>query len=586
VNCSRPLLALRHRVVCPGRPIFGYFATRKVIGTSPIRKALLAASFLVTGAQIEAKEGERRPNFLVIVADDLGYSDLGAFGGEIATPNLDELAKSGIRLANFHTAPACSPTRAMLLTGAESHRVGLGALPEVTQDNQRGKPGYEGYLHTNVPTIAERLRAAGYRTLFSGKWHVGVQPEHDPHARGFQRSFVLLNGGHNHFGHGLSTDPTKGATYRENGVTVTHLPADFYSTDYFGDKMIEQITSTKDGPDGNKPFFAYLAFTAPHFPLQAPTEVIAKYKGRYDRGFEALREQRMQRQRELGLMKSSTQPHAMVDTPTWADLSPAEQTVSARKMEIYAAMVNRLDEAVGRVIAALKATGEFDNTVVLFLSDNGAEGMDVTSASIAGIRDHARATEADIDRMGTATTFISYGNGWAQAATAPAWRVKGYATEGGTRSVAFLSGPVVRRPGTIAHTFLHVTDVVPTFLDIAGVRTPKGSHADPALPPLVGLSWTPLLKHGRTVYPADKTIATELFGSRSLRAGEWKITDISDGRWRLFNVVADPGETRDLSAQHPTRHAALIKAWDAYAATAGVVMPDPPMHSNPPKDLE
>jgi arylsulfatase len=436
------------------------------------------------------------------------------------------------------------------------------------------------------PVYDRYFATTGYRTLFSGKWHLGVQPEHDPHARGFQHSFALVNGGHNHFGLGLATDPTKGATYREDGVTVTSLPTDFYSTDYFGDKMIQQITSTKTGPDGAKPFFAYLAFTAPHFPLQAPPEAIARYKGRYDAGFEALREQRMQRQRELGLMKSSTQPHTMVDTPKWADLSPEEQRVSARKMEIYAAMVDRLDQTVGRVVAALKTTGELDNTVILFLSDNGAEGMDVTNASIPAIRGHARATEADIAGMGSAATFISYGNGWAQAATAPAWRVKGYATEGGTRSVAFLTGPVVRRPGTTTNTFMHVADVVPTFLDIAGAPWRQGSFAGHPVPPLVGLSWTPFLKHGKPVYPASKTIASELFGSRSLRQGDWKVTDISDGRWRLFNVTADPGETRDLSVRHPARRAELIKAWDAYAASAGVVMPDPPMHSNPPTDIE
>lgn len=551
-----------------------------------IRTALLAASFLVSGSQLAAKETDTRPNFLVVVADDLGYSDLGAFGGEISTHNLDALARTGVRLADFHTAPACSPTRAMLLTGAGSHRIGLGTLPEVTQENQRDKPGYEGYLHLNVPTLAERLAAVGYRTLFSGKWHLGVQPEHGPFARGFQYSFALANGGHNHFGLGIAADPTKGATYRENGVTVTSLPADFYSSDYFADKLIQQITSTRNGTDGKKPFFAYLAFTAPHFPLQAPPEAIAKYKGRYDAGYEALRGQRMLRQLELGLMNPSTQPHDMVDAPKWADLSPEEKRVSARKMEIYAAMVDRMDENVGRVISALKATGELDNTVILFLSDNGAEGMDVSNASIAGIRDHARATEADIEGMGTAATFISYGNGWAQAATAPAWRVKGYATEGGTRSVAFIAGPGVRRPGSITHTFMHVADVVPTFLELAGVPWSQGSYSGRPVPPLIGLSWGKFLRYGKPVYPADKSVASELFGSRSLRQGDWKLTDISDGRWRLFNIAEDPGETCDLSVQYPERRAKLIDAWDDYAASAGVVLPIPPMHSNPPKNLE
>jgi arylsulfatase len=334
------------------------------------------------------------------------------------------------------------------------------------------------------------------------------------------------------------------------------------------------------------PFFAYLAFTAPHFPLQAPPEAIAKYRGRYDAGYEALRERRLKRQRELGLLDASVVPHRLVDAPRWDALSPEEKQVSARDMEIYAAMVDRLDHAVGRVIATLKETGELDNTVILFLSDNGAEGQQVLDTPIEALRQMARASLGDIEGMGSAKTYLSYGNGWAQAATAPAWRQKAYATEGGTRSVAFLAGPVVRRRGTIAKAYVHVTDVVPTFLDIAGLRQEPGRFDGRAVQPIDGLSWSAFLKNGAAIYPADRPVGNELFGSRSLRHGDWKITDISDGRWRLFNIAADPGETQDLSEEEPTRKAALLKAWDDYAKSVGVILPDPPMHSNPPKDTE
>ena len=546
------------------------------------RLAALTGLLLAAPAVARDAGAPQRPNFLVIVTDDLGYSDIGAFGGEIDTPNLDALALSGLRLTGFHTAPACSPTRAMLMTGSDSHRVGLGAMAEVTQDNQKGQPGYEGFLRADTATLAERLSASGYRTLYSGKWHLGVRPEQDPHARGFQHSFALLQGGHNHFGLGLSDDPMTGTTYREDGVVVKSLPADFYSSDYFGDKLVQQIKTTKRGADGTKPFFAYLAFTAPHFPLQAPAETVAKYKGRYDAGYEALREQRLKRQRELGLIDAATQPHRLIDVSKWEELTPDQRKAESREMEVYAAMVYRVDKAVGRVVAALKETGEFDNTVILFLADNGAEGMELTESGVAMLRDRARAAAGDFESIGTAKSYVSYGRGWAQAATAPSWRFKTYASEGGTRAVAFLAGPIVRQPGAIGRAYTHVTDVTPTFLELAGVPFEQGRFAGRAIQPIDGLSWGNFLKTGAPVYPADKPVGNELFGSRSLRQGDWKITDIADGRWHLFNIAADPGETRDLSAQEPARKAALIKAWEDYAKRVGLVLPNPVIKPNAP----
>jgi arylsulfatase len=535
--------------------------------------AALASTALVPAAQ--AQEA-KRPNFLVIVADDLGFSDLGAFGGEIDTPNLDALAKAGLRLTGFHTEAACAPTRAMLLTGSDSHRVGLGNMPESMAPNQVGKPSYEGYLRADTATIAERLGAAGYRTLFSGKWHLGVLPDQDPHARGFQRSFVMLNCCHNHFGLGLSTDPLKMSGYRRDGIMVTSLPKDFYSSDYFAAQLVDQLRKTKAGPEGAKPFFAYLAFTAPHAPLQAPPETIAKYKGRYDAGYDVLREQRLKRQRDLGLVDPAVQPHHPVDTVPWTSLTPEQQRVSSRKMEIYAAMVDRLDKDVGKVIAELKAEGTYDNTVVVFLSDNGAEARD--PAPKPGTAEPA------LESLGTAQSYVNYGAGWAQAGMTPSWRFKTFASEGGIHTPAFITGRPVRHPGTVAATYTNVRDVVPTILDLAGVPTTPGRFAGKAVQPMDGLSWSSLLTKGAAVYPPSKAVGTELFGSRSLRQGNWKITDISDGTWHLFDVVHDPGETRDLSAIEPGRKAALITAWAAYAKDVGVVMPDPPTHPNPPLD--
>lgn len=537
----------------------------------------LAAPVLLmfSGAQVHAREAPRRPNILVIMADDLGFSDLGAFGGEIDTPNLDALALSGLRLTGFHTEPACAPTRASFLTGSDSHRVGLGNMPESMAPNQTGKRSYEGYLRADSATLAERLAPSGYRTLFSGKWHLGVTSDQDPHARGFQRSFAMLNCCHNHFGLGISPDRTKMFAYSRDGQTVTTLPAGFYSSDYFADQLIDQMRGSAAGPDREKPFFAYLAFTAPHAPLQAPAETIAKYRGRYDMGYDVLREQRIRRQRALGLLDPSVQPHRPVDTVPWTSLSPAEKADSARKMEIYAAMVDRLDKAVGRVIAELKASGSLDNTTIFFLSDNGAEARDVP---IPGMQ------PAPLDQLGGPNSYVNYGAGWAQAATGPMWRFKTFATEGGIRTPAFVAGPLVRRHGEIAAAYTHVRDILPTVLDIVHLPATPGRFGGRMVQPIDGLSWSNFLKKGGTVYPAGKSVGTELFGSRSLRQGDWKITDIGDAKWHLFNIARDPAETRDLSAKASARKQTMIKAWDDYVRDVGVVMPDPPYHPNPPRD--
>lgn len=535
-------------------------------------RTLLASLALGTMLVAPAAAREVRPNILVIVADDLGYSDLGAFGGEMATPNLDRLATAGIRLTGFHTAPTCSPTRSMLLSGTDNHRAGLGTMAEMQAPNQVGKPGHEGYLRPDIAALPEILAAGGYRTLFSGKWHLGLTPEQDPHARGFRHSFALLQGAGNHFGTDISADPKGGATYREDGRTLTALPKGHYSSDTFATRLIEQLKTSRDG----SPFFAYLAFTAPHWPLQAPPETIAKYRGRYDSGYDVLRAERLKKQKALGLAPKDAAQHAPENARPWADLSAEEKAHASRAMEIYAAMVDRMDQNVGRVIDALKASGDYDNTIILFLADNGAEGIDLVHARNPRFRARAEAADNSLDNLGTASSYISYGPGWAQAATTPSWLYKAFATEGGTRTTAFLSGPVVRHPGTIAHPYLNVMDVTPTILDLAGIPAPRREFQGRKVQPIMGTSWARWLE-GKAdhVHAPDESIGTELFGSRALRRGDWKITDPGDGLWRLFNIAADPGETDDLSAREPARKAELEKEWEAYAQSVGVVLPQP-----------
>jgi arylsulfatase len=521
----------------------------------------------------ETPPKDPRPNVLIILADDLGYSEIGAFGGEAETPNLDALALRGLRLTNFHASPLCSPSRAMLLTGLDNHEAGLGNLAEALTPNQRGRTGYEGYLRPDTATLAELFGAAGYRTLQSGKWHLGLAPEQDPSARGFQHSFALLQASHNHFGRPIAADTTGGSTYREDGRTLTSLPDDFYSSDSFAAKLIDQLSQSRAGPNADQPFFAYLAFSAPHWPIQAPAETITKYRGRYDAGYEALREARLKKQVELGLLDPQVVAHALDVAPRWSSLTSEERALACRRMEVYAAMVDRIDHNVGRVIAALQASGELDNTIILFLSDNGADGMalcDLPAGS--SIRMRYDAADNRPENIGAASSFDGIGPGWAEASNAPFWRFKGFESEGGARVVAFLAGPGIK-PGT-GGVFTSVMDVAPTLLELSGVEHSGTSFAGRSVQPIRGRSWVPWLT-GRAdrVYASGDDVAAELIGNRAVWMDDWKLTDVGDGRWRLFNLRVDPGETQDLASGDPGRRDDLSERWDRYAREVGVVLP-------------
>ena len=514
-----------------------------------------------------------KPNILIIVADDLGYSDLGAFGGEIRTPNLDALAVRGLKLTGFHSAPTCSPTRSMLLSGTDNHLAGLGNMAEMLTPNQIGRPGYEGHLPDDVVTLADRLHDLGYATLMAGKWHLGTRAEDSPARHGFDQSFDLAQGGGNHYGLDLAGDDKPGTTYWENGRRLTSLPPGFYSSDTYATKLIEQLGRA----DPAKPFFAYLTFTAPHWPLQAPDEDVARYHGRYDAGFEVLLARRLARLKALGLVGANVTPHDLVLPPgrRWADLSPAERREQARLMEIYAAMVDRMDQNVGRVIAHLKATGRYDNTIILFTADNGAEGIDIARSELPEFR--ARVAKADnrFDNLGKPTSYAGYGPGWAQAATAPSWLYKGYTTEGGTRVAAFIDWPGARRTG-ISTAFGTVMDVVPTLVEAAGGAWQGAHYAGRRVQPVRGRSWRPYLT-GATdrVHAPGEAIGSELFGRRAVRQGDWKAVNLGDA-WRLFNIADDPGETNDLATREPARLKTLIAALDAYGRETGVIMPSVP----------
>ncbi|WP_441293415.1 arylsulfatase [Mycobacterium malmoense] len=522
----------------------------------------------------------KRPNFLVIVADDLGFSDIGAFGGEIETPNLDRLAHAGIRLTDFHSAPACSPTRAMLLTGTDHHVAGIGTMLEVAGPEFRGAPGYEGYLNDRVVALPELLRDAGYLTLMSGKWHLGATIDRSPYARGFERSFALLPAGASHFGGGgarsFSPVPT---LYTEDDQFVT-VGDDFYSSDAYTDKLLQYLRERAPGDE--RPFFAYLPFQAPHWPLQAPDESIAKYRGRYDAGPDALREKRLAALKRLGLCPPDVEAHPVVadGAPEWADMTDEQRAVSARSMEVYAAMVDRMDWNVGRVIDYLSASGELDDTVVIFLSDNGAEGAIVEAMPLVGPRiaeQIEKNCDNSVDNLGRPSSFIWYGPRWAQAATAPSRLHKAFTTEGGIRVVGFLTWPGFDRQRQIGTAFSTVMDIAPTVLELAGAAHPGTAYRGREVAPMRGRSLVGFLSGGaEAVHDADTGTGWELFGRRAIRQGDWKALHLPapygpDG-WQLYDLASDPGEIHDLAGSHPEKLAELLTLWDRYVEENGVIL--------------
>lgn len=538
--------------------------------------AVLLASCAQDKTQAAAGPTLAKLNVLLVVVDDMGFSDLGAFGGEISTPNLDRLASSGARLADFHTAATCSPTRSMLMTGVDHHLVGLGTMGETLKPGAPVRPGYEGYLNDRARTIAEIFKLAGYRTMMAGKWHLGKGAGQTPDARGFDRSYTLLDGAGNHFGAAQSgtVDSKMGEHYLEDGKKPGY-PLGTYTADFFTDRILDYVGEAQSR---KQPFFAYLAFTEPHWPLQAPPELIAKYRGRYDSGPAAVRAERLKRLLELGLFDPAHRPHEMIATREWSAMPTAERLKSARAMEIYAAMVERVDYNIGRVVARLQETGQLRNTIIVFLSDNGPDGSSADAVlRLLAARPQPPAPLDDLDNMGTAKSFVAYGQEWAQAGSAPFNRVKGYTTEGGLRVAAFVAGPGVKGH-RIVHAFLHVTDVLPTLLEMTGTPLPSdGSKLTPS-----GKSFASVLAGTTAEIHQDAFVGWELFFGRAMRQNDWKAVWLlpssplmplgGSGQWALYDLSKDSGETTDLSAANPEKLKALTDAWGAYAAQNGVLI--------------
>lgn len=535
-------------------------------------KPLAALGLLMLGAsQALASPTVKQPNILLIVADDLGFSDLSALGSEIQTPNLDKLLNDGRLMLDFHAAPSCSPTRAMLMSGNDPHLAGLGMMAEARKRLPAGaqvRAGYEGVLGSNVATLAELLHDAGYRTYISGKWHLGMQPAQQPQNRGFDQAYVLLEGGAAHFKQAnMALQPNYSSTFRHNGEPI-ELPDDFYSTTWFTDRLIAAID---DGKASNKPFFAFAAYTAPHWPLQAPDEYLAQYRGRYDQGYEVIARERLARQRKAGLVPADFPLEPQLEgVPGWASLTKQQQQQSARTMEVYAAMVAALDAEVGRLVDHLRKTGELDNTLVLFMSDNGPENA--TRVDPNWIKENF---DTRLANYGRRDSFLMIGSAWAQVSALPSRRYKMTTYQGGIRVPAFVYHPATIKAGR-SDELASVRDIMPTLLQLAGAPMPGINYRDRAIVPPQGTSALDYLQGKDTrIHAHDEALGWEINGSASLRKGPMKLLwDATDGTpaWHLYDLSNDPGEHHDIAAAHPRQVSDLLRDWKAYAQRSNIAI--------------
>jgi arylsulfatase len=550
--------------------------TVRLLGAS-----LSLATVLGWGPNLTAADAQ--PNIVLIVADDMGYADMGMFGGEIRTPNLDALAQQGVRFTNFYTSATCSPSRAMLLSGTDNHIAGLGNMDEVVAPNQQGVPGYEGVLNDRVVAFPQLLKDAGYHTYMVGKWHLGKEPDKIPAARGFERDFTMMQGGGSYFDDtGLSARSPK-SIFTQNGKYLTKLPKNYYATRTFTDKMIEFIESNRG--DG-KPFFAYVAHQAPHDPYHLPNDWLRRYEKAYDQGWDITRKQRLQRMIELGIIPKGTQlAERMWFLPEAVNIAPGPRAMAARKMELYAAMVENMDDHIGRLMDYLKRIGEYDNTLFVFFSDNGAEGTDLGAlmrgrkGSLNYLFYAINWSQTDPAAWGRPGSYASAGAPWAQVQATPFRLYKGWLSEGGIRSPLVVSGAGVRRPaGSMNDGLMHVMDVAATLLDIAGVDHPSSYKGRNVEPPQ-GKTWKPMLAgEAESARGPEDWLGWELWANRAIRKGDWKLLwlhkpmGIAD--WQLYNLRTDPGETHDLSDQHPEKKKELLALWHEYVKTNNVILPN------------
>lgn len=509
-----------------------------------------------------------RPNFVLLLIDDAGFSDLGAYGGEARTPNIDRLAERGAIFSNYHSSPLCSPSRAMLLTGADNHRTGFGTIPETLPASQKGQPGYRMRLEDGVQTVATRLKAQGYRSYMTGKWHLGHGPGDLPDSHGFDHSFVLDASGADNYEQKSYMPYYATADWFEDGRPAT-LPDDFYSSAFLIDQMLRYLERDRARAE---PFFAYVAFQALHIPLQVPREFTERYAGVYDQGWEVLRQKRWQQARERGLIPADAAlPPVHEDLRQWDSLDAGQRAMYAKSMAVHAGMLEAMDLHIGRLIDYLKQRGLYENTVFLLTSDNGPEPSDPIAQTGYSTWMARHGYDHRLENLGEEGSIAFIGAEWANATATPGNLFKFHAAEGGIRVPLIAAGPGVVPGQRIASTSF-VTDVTPTLLDYAGL--PPEQWTGPV--PVSGRSLRQALGGAPgPIHPAGAAIGLEVGGNAALFKGDLKLTRNSlpwgDGQWRLYDIARDPGETRDLQTEDPARFRELRADYERYAEEVGVL---------------
>lgn len=517
-----------------------------------------------------------RPNILVVLVDDLGYSDAQPYGGEARMPNLQKLADKGVLFRHSYTSSLCAPSRSMLLTGVDNHQNGLGIMPPFHSTNQIGHLGYEGFLNEQVVTLAECLRDDGYHTYMAGKWHLGFPKDKFPIKQGFERSFAYIGGGTSHWSDMTPLSQAESVTnfYVEDDAIVNQLPDDFYSSTYYADKLIQYLGEQTD----TKPFFAYFALTAPHDPLHVPDEWIDNYQGQYDEGYAAVKAARVARMQALGLLDKNL-PSTASETRfgNWNSLSDQEKRIEARTMEIYTAMIENIDVELGRVLKAIEDSEQLDNTVIFFLSDNGANPKKPWFYPPNTKEKIDQDFDNRFENMGKRGSFISIGEAWAEVANTPLSYFKLTSYEGGTKTPLIVSGAGIKSAGINHHDRLHISDIMPTILELTATQRPTTKDGQ-SLAPMYGKSYAKILT-GEASEPFrgnEDTIGFEMLECKSLIKGDWKVLfempPYGDGKhWHLYNLVEDELEINDVSAKYPDKAKELIEEWENYASQVGYI---------------
>ena len=533
---------------------------------------LLASPSLVSAQQSD------RPNIVLILADDLGFTDISPFGSEIHTPNIARLAAEGVSFTNYHTAGSCAPARAMLLTGVDSHRNGVPNIPEALPAEQLAYEHYQGVLHDKVVTLASVLQAGGYHTYMTGKWHLGHTPELLPSARGFDRTIAMADTGADNWEQRTYLPIYEQANWYADGAAHT-LPDDFYSSKYFVDKTIEFIETNAED---DQPFFAYIPFQAVHMPVQAPREFSDKYAGVYDEGWTVMREKRRLAAEAAGVIPVGTEAVVTPGTRDWDSLTKEQRRHHARRMEVYAGMVDAMDMHIGRLMAYLESTGEYDNTIFVFTSDNGAEGSNIilpNGGSLLAPWFDLVGYNSDYETLGERGSWNAIGPSNATIAASPLTYYKFHANEGGLRVPLVISGPGIARVGDMTDEFTFVTDLAPTILSLVGVDGHEGSWQGRVVEPIVGANFSEFLAGDSSPIHIDsESIGYELGGNSALFKGDYKIVINGAGQgetaWHLFNIKADPGESRDLAGEQPELLSEMVAGYESYVQ-ANNVLPMP-----------